>query len=200
MENEIGSQPKTNKKLKVCKHCGAQIARSAKTCPSCGGKNSKPFYLKWWFITIVVLVLLTAIGGTGSSTSSVTQTGGQAKISSVANATPKPTPTPKEYITYSIAEMMDDLNTNALKATDKYKNQNVRITGRLNVIDSSGKYISIVRDDTMYEIVGVTCYIKNSDQRTKVMEMSVGDQVTLCGKITTVGEIFGYYLDIDEIS
>lgn len=30
-----------NKKMKVCKHCGEEIAKSAKICPKCGGKNKK---------------------------------------------------------------------------------------------------------------------------------------------------------------
>ena len=29
-----------NSKLKLCKHCGKEIAKSAKKCPHCGGKNS----------------------------------------------------------------------------------------------------------------------------------------------------------------
>lgn len=31
-------------KMVTCKHCGAEIAAGAKTCPQCGGKNKKPFY------------------------------------------------------------------------------------------------------------------------------------------------------------
>ena len=66
------------------------------------------------------------------------------------------------------------------------------------MIDSSGQYISIYADGD-FEIIGVTCYIKNNDQKQKVMDMSIGDTVTLKGKITDVGEVFGYSLNIDEI-
>lgn len=31
------------------------------------------------------------------------------------------------------------------------------------------------------------------------MDMSVGDTMTVKGKITEVGEVLGYYLDIDEV-
>ena len=34
-------------KLISCNTCGAEISASAKTCPSCGAKNRKPFYRKW---------------------------------------------------------------------------------------------------------------------------------------------------------
>ncbi len=46
------------KKLSVCKHCGAEIAASAKTCPHCGGKNKKPFYKKPLFWIIAVLIVI----------------------------------------------------------------------------------------------------------------------------------------------
>lgn len=37
-------------KMTTCKHCGAEIAASAKVCPQCGGKNKPPIYKRWWFI------------------------------------------------------------------------------------------------------------------------------------------------------
>lgn len=54
-------------KMTTCKHCGAEIAASAKVCPQCGGKNKPPIYKRWWFIAIIVLIVLSAIGGSGSS-------------------------------------------------------------------------------------------------------------------------------------
>jgi RNA polymerase subunit RPABC4/transcription elongation factor Spt4 len=57
-------------KMTTCKHCGAEIAASAKVCPHCGGKNKPPIYKRWWFIAIIVLVVLSAIGGSGSSSDS----------------------------------------------------------------------------------------------------------------------------------
>lgn len=45
-------------KLISCKHCGEEIAASAKVCPHCGGKNKKPIYKKWWFWVIVIIVII----------------------------------------------------------------------------------------------------------------------------------------------
>lgn len=50
-------------KMTTCKHCGAEIAASAKVCPHCGGNNKPPIYKRWWFVAIVVLIVLSAIGG-----------------------------------------------------------------------------------------------------------------------------------------
>ena len=199
-EKETVSAP-LNKKMTVCKHCGAEIAKAAKVCPKCGGKNKKPIYLRWWFIALVVFFLLGVIGGSGGSRKSQTAGTGAQKAAAAPKpaATAKPTPTPIEYVDYDVSELMDDLEANALKAADKYEKQYVRITGKLSTIDSSGKYISLVRNDSKYDFKGVMCYIKSDEQKAQVMEMSAGDQVTLCGKITEVGEVLGYYLNIDYI-
>lgn len=52
-------------KTKTCDVCGAEIAASAKTCPSCGGKNKKPVYKKWWFWVLVLVVVAAIAAGTG---------------------------------------------------------------------------------------------------------------------------------------
>lgn len=54
-------------KMATCKHCGAEIAASAKVCPQCGGKNKPPIYKRWWFIVIIVLIVLSAIGSSSDS-------------------------------------------------------------------------------------------------------------------------------------
>ena len=53
--------------------------------------------------------------------------------------------------------------------------------------------------DGDFEIIGVQCYIKSDDQKSKIASMSKGDTVTLKGKCTDVGEVLGYSLDIEEI-
>ena len=71
-----------NANLKPCKHCGEMMAKSAKVCPKCGGKNKPPFYKRPWFIVLCVLIVLGAISSAGgskkdssssSSTTSVTE-------------------------------------------------------------------------------------------------------------------------------
>ena len=45
-------------KLKNCKHCGKEIAKSAKTCPSCGGKLGSPFIVRVLFAVIGIIVIV----------------------------------------------------------------------------------------------------------------------------------------------
>lgn len=82
-------------KMTTCKHCGAEIAASAKVCPHCGGKNKPPIYKRWWFIAIIVLIVLSAIGGSGSgsdssaSSSKATSKASASTVSSVASVVPE---------------------------------------------------------------------------------------------------------------
>lgn len=50
-------------KLVKCKHCGARIAATAKTCPQCGGENipPKPVYKRLWFKILMVMFVLAFI-------------------------------------------------------------------------------------------------------------------------------------------
>lgn len=190
-----------NPNLKPCKHCGQMMAKSAKVCPSCGGKNKPPFYKRPWFIILCVLIVLGAIGtagggGNNSSDSVGTSTGTTTENKSSTTAQVEET---IEYTHYDVSEMMDDLNGNAMKAQSKYKGQYIEITGKLSTIDSDGKYISVTRSDDEWAILGVQCSIKSDDQKNQIMEMSIGDTVTIRGKCTDVGEVLGYYLDISEI-
>lgn len=79
-------------KMTTCKHCGAEIAASAKVCPHCGGKNKPPIYKRWWFIAIIVLIVLSAIGGSGSgsdSSASSSKATSTSAASSVASVVPE---------------------------------------------------------------------------------------------------------------
>lgn len=111
--------------------------------------------------------------------------------------TPEPTPEP-EYISIKVDDMMDLLEENALKAENTYQDMYLEVTGKLKVIDSDGKYISLHRIKDDYDIVGVRCDINNEIQKNQVMEMKKGDIITVKVKITSIGEIMGYSGDIIE--
>ena len=47
--------------------------------------------------------------------------------------------------------------------------------------------------------MNIQSFIKNDDQKSQIMDMSSGDEVTIRGKITSVGEVLGYSIDIESI-
>lgn len=150
--------------------------------------------LKWVVLAVVAVGVIGAVGG-NSDSNTTSSSSASAKTESVKEVD---TPAPIEYTAVSANDMMSDLDSNAMGASDKYKGQYLEITGRLGNIDSSGKYISLYSDDE-YAIIGVQCQIKNDEQRSKVASMAKGDTVTLKGKCTDVGEVLGYSFDIEEI-
>ena len=86
-------------KMTTCKHCGAEIAASAKVCPQCGGKNKPPIYKRWWFIAIIVLIALSAIGGSSSSSDST---------ASSSKATSKSSASTASSVTSVVPEISED--------------------------------------------------------------------------------------------
>lgn len=64
------------RKLIKCKHCGAEIAKSAKTCPHCGGKNVNTFATALGCLAIIFLtfVLIVAILGSSSEEPTIEKT------------------------------------------------------------------------------------------------------------------------------
>lgn len=161
-----------------------------------------------WAIVLIVILVLAAIGSAsgGNSDNSETTTTSQ---SSSTNETQNSTPEVKEvetesepeieYTAVDVSTMMDDLKNNSMKAEDTYNDKYLEITGRLDVIDSNGKYIGVFSQTDKFAIVGVQCYIKDDDVKAKVMEMSKDDTITLKVHIKSVGEVIGYSADIIEI-
>lgn len=184
----------STEKTKKCKYCKTEIPADAKVCPQCR-KKLKGGKLKWVILIILVGAIIGAVAGESDS-----ESGGNATTttSSTTSEQKKEEATPIEYTSVSVNDMMDALNNNAMGASDKYKGKYLEITGKLTNIDAAGKYIDLMADGD-FEIIGVQCYIKNDDQKSKISSMSKGDTVTLKGKCTDVGEVLGYSLDITEI-
>lgn len=178
-------------KTKLCKYCKTEIPADAKVCPQCR-KKVKGGKLKWIIIALIVII---GVGGAAGGSNS--GSGSNSAKSSSSDST-KETVKAIEYTSVSVNDMVTELNDNALSASDKYKGQYLEVTGKLSNIDSSGKYINLTPDD-QFAIIGVQCYIKNDEQKSKVASMKTGDTVTLKGKCKDVGEVLGYSLDIDEI-
>ena len=150
--------------------------------------------LKWVVLAVVAIGVIGAVGGNSDSgTTSTSSTSAKTESTKEVDA-----PTPIEYTSVSVNDMMSDLDSNAMGASDKYKGKYLEITGKLSNIDAAGKYIDLMADGD-FEIIGVQCYIKSDDQKSKIASMSKGDTVTLKGKCTDVGEVLGYSLDIEEI-
>lgn len=104
-----------------------------------------------------------------------------------------------EYQSVDSNTLLSELENNALKAEKTYQDLYLEITGELSVIDSDGEYISIDRTDDEFSFLDITCNVTNEEQLNKILEMSIGDKIIVKGKITDIGEILGYILEIHDL-
>lgn len=194
-------------KMTTCKSCGNEISAKGKvTCPHCGRVNKKPIYKRFWFIAIVLVLAISVIGGLGSDDSDTPSepnkvTGNQAASNTSENPATQEEPVsePKpEPIDVTIDELDEMLETNALKAADTYKGKYVRLTGLLHNVDASGKYFSLESPNAQFTLIGFNCDIKEKHRDT-VMNLVMGEPVTVVGTISSVGEVAGYRMDVDII-
>lgn len=193
-------------KLTNCKTCGAEMASNAKTCPQCGAKNKKPIYKKWWFWVLIVIIIGGIIGGSSGSKDKPAERANNTETTQGETVDTKNDESKQEetitYTHYNVTELLDALDDNALKASNTFKNQYVEIEGYLGTIDSSGSYICVGAGSNNYDYIfkDVQCFVKSDDQLAQIMEMSTDDPITVRGKITDVGEVLGYSLNIDSIN
>ena len=154
-------------------------------------------------ITVFFAVaLLAAIfgGQSGDSGSSSSQSQGQNNSSQ--SETQNNSQSARDYQTVSIRDMLDALESNALKAEDTYMDKYIQFTGYLDQIDSSGSYVTVkAMDAGEWDFMdSIECGIETEEQKNAVMEMNSGDKVTVKGKVTMVGDILGYYVEMDSIN
>lgn len=184
--------------LKTCKECGKEISSGAKKCLNCG-KDQRNWFAKHKIITgILVIIVLAVIGSLGNgdgdkSATTSTQTTANTSTSTTKEEQPKPTP-----MAVTTDKLMEDLESNALNASDTYKGKYVEVTGKLSNIDSNGKYFNIVPMNKDFAIIGVQCYI-TTEQKATVAKFTKDQKVTIVGTISDVGEVFGYSLKVESI-
>ena len=188
--------------MKKCKECGEEISSSAKVCPKCGKKQGSPVVTI--IIVIVVILVIGAIasgGGTNNSNTLSTSSSSDttSPISTTTTTTTEEASAPIEYTAIDVDTLEDALDNNAAAAKDTYNGKYLEIKGKLGTIDSDMKYISLLSLTDEWDFTGIHCTIKSDEQREIVKTLSKDQTLVVKGKITDVGEVLGYYLDITEI-
>ena len=177
-----------NTETKQCKKCKELINKKAKKCPHCGAKQGAPI----WLIVIIVIIVIGIIANAGNNSDDSSNKSLNSNQSNQVQET-------IEYIKVSKDDLDEALKSNAAAAKDTYNKKYVEVTGKLDTIDSDLKYISLVSSTEEWDILGIHCTIKNNNQKDIVKTLTEGQEITIRGKITNVGEVLGYYLDITEI-
>ena len=180
---------------KKCKHCQTEIPKKAKVCPNC--KKKQGGILK----TVLIVILIMGIIGSFVPDEEKTEETASTTNQTIEKNNEKTTEIKEEnieYISCNVDEMMDLLSSNALKAEKEYSGKYLEVTGRLAVIDSDGDYIALYPVNDEWAITGIQCYIKNEEQLNHVLDLEIGDTITVKVKCKNVGEVLGYSGDIIE--
>lgn len=105
-----------------------------------------------------------------------------------------------QYEKMDLQAMLDELDTNALRAEEKYQDKYIEITGEIRNFDSDGKYISIAPYGAGILSDRTMCYLTDPAHKEFLLEKNEGDVVTIKGKVFSIGEVLGYSVSIAEIS
>ena len=107
----------SNANLITCQICGTQMAKSAKRCPSCGGKNKEKSKKKLIVIGIIILIIVV-----GRILSPVIDT---IRLNSL------------EYEKASAVTMLQEHRSNEAAANEKYSGKPYYFVGIIDTISSS---------------------------------------------------------------
>lgn len=184
-----------NEQVKECKKCKEKINKKAKKCPHCGTKQGIP---KWIIVILVIIVFGIIFGGNSDNEVNDEQNLNNNTSTNEENNNSQNNET-IDYLIVTKDELDEALENNAAAAKDTYNKKYVEVSGKLGTIDSDLSFISLMSSSNEWDFNGIHCKIKNNTQKNIVKTLSKDQEITIRGKITDVGEVLGYYLDIIEI-
>ena len=185
--------------MKYCPNCGNEISDNNGMCTKCGllfgQKASNKINKKKnkWIVPIILVfgfILFISMGDKIDENTIIEENDKNSVNQNQQEI---------EYIKISKDDLDQALDSNAAAAKDKYNNKYVEVSGRLGTIDSDLRYISLLSVTDEWDFLGIHCYIKTKEQKEIVKTLLTDQELIIRGKITDVGEVFGYYLDITEI-
>lgn len=192
--------PKCNREIpddaSVCPYCASSIKSSASPKADETKKKKKKFPI--WVIPVVIVLII--IGnfanpangkeaGTSQSTDSkdVQTNGSDSPTDAAKNVAATTNSEPQfDFEFDDIMTLIDEYKTNEVAADKKYKDKIVKVTGKVTDIgkDILNSVYICVNDGTEITWDYAQCYFSDNNEIDKVAELSVGDNVTLYGKVS----------------
>ena len=160
-----------------------------------GIKEKKPWYKKWWAITLGVIILISIVGNSeeNKSAKQAAQEQNQPEASTVVD-TAKPETESKQIetttepakkapdVTVTSSVLSKDYSENEVAADAKYKGKLIEVSGKVTGVDNGlvDNEMIVKLSDGQYDIAGPWCYMKDNE-KDKVLQFKKGQQVTLIG-------------------
>ena len=116
--------------------------------------------------------------------------------STVQTNTPKNSLNGIEFVPYSVDDLTSELHNNALRASQRFQDQYIELTGELASIDVNGEYLALGACYDEFSWDTILCYFTQESQRQYITAKNTGDIITVQCKVTEINEVLGYYVDI----
>lgn len=178
-------KPAAAQNTQVCPLCRSSIDKKAKICPVCGKKVKKPLYKRGWFVVLMVLLVVAAIGNSmgGSETTSTKSSEGAADNVFSGDVSSKGS----SDVTEVLPQEIDLSNYAAVTSRNLYSYAEYMIGENVvtlvNVSDVSGKELKVkfADNDTFY-----FNFVFVFDDRDALKGIRESDTVAVSGNIKSV--------------
>lgn len=206
-------------------YTSAKDARAQGKAQKAYRKASRPWYQKkrFWLLGLIALFIIFAIATSGGDEDSTTTSPSPSPTDQVVqededaaaeeedaaaeeetDEPPADEPTEEEdapaqeAIVVTSQELIDELESNALRAKTTYEGERVTVTGYVGNIDASGSYFALDPQPDAIIFTGVQVQLDDSHLET-VSNFTQGQQTTVTGTVSSVGEIMGYSIDAETV-
>lgn len=108
----------------------------------------------------------------------------------------------QELRKFTVDELFTDLNQNPLRASTKYLEQSLTLTGQVIDFNEDGKVFFLGGASENFTLL-VACTIADEGQLSDLMNANIGDSITIRCKVTNIDSSTGYEVDslaIEEIA
>lgn len=103
-----------------------------------------------------------------------------------------------EYHSYTCSQLIDEYEQSYTAAERAHTDEYIEVTGYIAYIDSDGQSIAIGNGDpTSFNTI--YCRITDEVQLAQIMNMKIGDEITIRGHMVDVGMFLGYQMEIRVI-
>ncbi|WP_027396248.1 OB-fold protein [Anaerovibrio lipolyticus] len=108
-----------------------------------------------------------------------------------------------KYSEVRVWDLYNDLKNNPARANNLYTGKYVKIIGgKVMNIESNGKVIQVGVDvgDKNFSLPHsfINCFPESKEAKSAIYNLNINKTTVVYGKITDVGEIAGYYVDVDR--
>lgn len=190
---DLSNNTISDENMIYCMYCGFRYSKKTKRCPQCGKKHSQPFYHKWWFWIIVLIIACSNFYSPNSEVNDADPESNSGNVKQI-------TMTEEEYKASCNSVSYIEIARNP----NNYIGQKAVFSGKVIQVQENGEKVvlrvNVTKGD--YEMWDDTVYVdyqRKDDNESRILE---NDIITMYGEIKGIKEytaVFGNQISIPHI-